>query len=391
MEALNATGTFWFPDGESLAVYGSIVFDPIDGTILTPLKRMAEPIPDGGTRETWGGMLDRIFGRIQQGSHEVAVTLIDCIWLSSTTFRVNRLLVGGHFPIDDTTFHQAIIRLSDLPAWVAQDAINVDIDEALEGIERRELRVDLDRPPASTAPFHRGQLSLDFRWSRDGIEYEQLTIGQWPQFEITYTEPASLTAIMDDAASLQSLLTLCTDNPGFVASIALYRPDYPERLFNGTAIPDTMRRIELLAPFRRPPGRKRVEQYQMLVSFTDVGGIVTVASWLDEAIRLRVIIGSLVTMRADGIFGENRFLNVCSAAEGFHRSTVGGSLMDKAEFKSLKRQAKKSLPKSHHRWFDDRLEHANDPQASGSALSNSPASSTPTRTESAVMLRHGLG
>jgi hypothetical protein len=72
-------------------------------------------------------------------------------------------------------------------------------------------------------------------------------------------------------------------------------------------------------------------------------------------------VGSLVTMRADSIFGENRFLNVCSAAEGFHRSTIGGSHMDKAEFKSIKRMLKKYLPRKHREWFDSRMVHANDP------------------------------
>ncbi len=35
MEVLDATGTFWFPGSEKVAVYGSLVFDPADGTTLT--------------------------------------------------------------------------------------------------------------------------------------------------------------------------------------------------------------------------------------------------------------------------------------------------------------------------------------------------------------------
>jgi ApeA N-terminal domain 1 len=66
-------------------------------------------------------------------------------------------------------------------------------------------------------------------------------------------------------------------------------------------------------------------------------------------------------MRADRISGENRFLNVCSAAEGFHRSAVGGSYMDEVEFKSIKRMLKKYLPRRHRKWFDTRMAHANDP------------------------------
>jgi hypothetical protein len=99
----------------------------------------------------------------------------------------------------------------------------------------------------------------------------------------------------------------------------------------------------------------------MLVSFGDVGGLETAATWLNETPRLGVIVGFLVTMRADSIFGENRFLNVCSAAEGFHRSTVGGSHMGETEFKSVKKRLKKYLPRRHRVWFGSRMAHANDP------------------------------
>jgi len=274
------------------------------------------------------------------------------------------LLLGGHFAADDAAFHQVIIRMRDLPAWVAQEALTVEVDTALDETERRELRVHLDRPPAVRAPFARGDLSLDFRWSRDDVDYEQLTIRQWPQFELAYTVPASLTIIMGDVSSLHSLLTLCTDGPSAIDSVDLYRPDYPERVLSGDAIPGTMQKIELRSAFVGSGSRaqqKRREPHRMLVSFADVGGIETAATWVNEAPRLRAIVGSLVTMRADSIFGENRFLNVCSAAEGFHRSTIGGSHMDKAEFKSVKNMLKKYRPRKYREWFDGRMAHANDP------------------------------
>jgi hypothetical protein len=363
MEALDATGSFWFPGSEMLAVYGSLVFDPADGTTLTLADGLSELLPNGERREPWGGERERIYGQVDHDGHRVKVTLIDCIGLS-TKYHANRLLLGGHFAADDVNFHQAIIRLRDLPAWVAQEALTVEVDAALDETKRRELRVRLDRPPAVRAPFARGELSLDFRWSRDDVDYEQLIIREWPQFQLAYTVPASLTEIMLDVSSLHSLLTLCADGPSAIDGVELYRPDYPRRVLSGDAIPGTMERIELRSAFvgaGSPGQQKRRGPHRMLVSFVDVGGIETAATWLNEAPRLRIIVGSLVTMRADSIFGENRFLNICSAAEGFHRCTIGGSHMDKAEFKSLKRRLKKYLPRKYREWFDSRMQHANDP------------------------------
>lgn|GEM_PF-2649445 len=364
MEALDATGSFWFPGSERVALFGNLVFDPAGGTTLTLAGGLSELRPNGELHEAWGGQRDRIFGEIDCGSHSVKVTLIDCLWLSPTKYYANRLLLGGHFGTDDTSFHQAIIRLRDLPAWVAREALSVDVATALEETERRELRVRLDRPPAVSAPFARGDLTLDFRCSRDDVDYEQLTVRQWPQFEVTYTTPARLTEIMGDVSSLQYLLTLCADGPSTIESVDLYRSDHPERVLSGDAIPDTMQKIELRSAFVGSGSglqQRRREPHRMLASFADIGGIETVATWLDEAPGLRSIVGSLVTMRADTIFGENRFLNVCSAAEGFHRSTIGGSHMDKAEFKSVKKMLKKYLPRRYREWFDSRMSHANDP------------------------------
>jgi hypothetical protein len=363
VEALDVTGSFWCPGSEEEAVYGSLVFDPVEGTTLRLADDLSETLPNGGRREAWGGECDRIYGEIDRGGHRVKVTLIDCIWLS-TRYHANRLLLGGHFAADDTNFHQAIIRLRDLPAWVAQEALTVEVNAALDETERRELRVRLDRPPAVRAPFARGELSLDFRWSRDDVDYEQLTIREWPQFELAYMMPASLTEIMRDITSLHSLLTLCADGPSAIDSVELYRPDYPKRVLSGDVIPGTMEKIELRSAFvgaGSPGQQKRRAPHRMLVSFGDVGGIETVATWLNEASRFRIIVGYLVSMRADSIFGQNRFLNVCSAAEGFHRSTIGGSHVDEAEFKSIKRMLKKHLPRKHRGWFDRGMAHANDP------------------------------
>jgi hypothetical protein len=74
MEALEATGSFWFPGSEGLAVYGSLVFDPADGTTLTLADGLSELLPNGEQREDWGGERDRIYGQIGPGGHRVEVT-----------------------------------------------------------------------------------------------------------------------------------------------------------------------------------------------------------------------------------------------------------------------------------------------------------------------------
>jgi hypothetical protein len=59
MEALDATGSFWFPGSERVAIDGSPVFDPADGTrvwSLMQLERQLRPEVYGRRR---GGYIDR--------------------------------------------------------------------------------------------------------------------------------------------------------------------------------------------------------------------------------------------------------------------------------------------------------------------------------------------
>src|SRR4051794_40423247 len=76
VETLDATGSFWFPDSEKVALFGNLVFDPADGTTITLAGGLSELRPNGELHEAWGGERVRIFGEIDRGSHRVKVTLI---------------------------------------------------------------------------------------------------------------------------------------------------------------------------------------------------------------------------------------------------------------------------------------------------------------------------
>jgi hypothetical protein len=157
-------------------------------------------------------------------------------------------------------------------------------------------------------------------------------------------------------------MTLCVDSPGAIEGVYLYRSDYPERLLSGEAIDGTMQKIELRAAYvDARSDHERREQHRMLLSFDGLGGIDRVAAWLDAAPSLQIAIGALVTMRSESMFAENRFLNVCSGAEGFHRTVVGGTHMPDEEFEAIKVALKQHVPAEHRAWFSSVMAHANYP------------------------------
>lgn len=364
VEAKKVTGRFWLPGHEAVSQYGTLVFDTESGAQLELFDELVEQESETVNQSTWGEVRDRIFGAVLSGGKEIAVTLMDCIWLSPVKYSANALLWGGLFAVNDTSFETAIVRLHNLPQWVADDFISVEVDEAVDGVERRELRSLVERPASVGASFSAGELRLDYRWSYDVAEYDQLLVRQWPQFELRYKERQSLQRILQDVGSLETLLTICADAASDIISVFLYRSDMPEQALSGRVIEGTQRRIELGARFGvldRKKNRKTKSPHRMLISLKGLGGIGAVAAWLDKAADLRGVVGSLVTMRADIIFSENRFLNVVSAAEGFHRATIGGAYMERVEWKKIKRALKQHLDEAHHVWFDNCMRHSNDP------------------------------
>ncbi|GHJ46804.1 hypothetical protein Cs7R123_41460 [Catellatospora sp. TT07R-123] len=364
MQDLDVMGTFWLPNQERIAVFGRLTFNTKDGGIVHLADTLAEITDNHERHEKGGGTRSHVLGVLHKRSYDQPVTLLDCLWLSRTKYHAHMILIGAHFATDEeTVFESASIRFNDAGAWLGQDAISVEVDTALDGVERRELTARLDRPPRISTRFARGEVALDFRWSRQDIEFKSMAIEQWPQFELTYDDRTSVSKIIEDAGNIYNLMSLCTDRPGLFDRIHLYRTDLPQKALTGDEFPGTQQEIELRARLgdrSLPVDAKVLSADDVPVPFDDLG-IAGLASWLDRSPGIMPIIGALLSMRHREIYSENRFLNLASAAEGLHRATVGGRYLPDSAFRRLRRELRGYLPDEHHKWFNDLFAHANSP------------------------------
>ncbi|MFI7543106.1 HEPN domain-containing protein [Actinoplanes sp. NPDC049599] len=366
MQALDSTGEFWLPGPHGVKQYGRLVFDPVDGTTLTLADPLVERTPNGEEHEKSGGMRRRILGHIDYGNYRQQVTLVDSVRTNRKLYRPNAILIGGHFDSDEeTAFESVIVRLRDAAPWVNREAIAIDDDSPVDGVDRRVLVCRLDVPGGSQARFSRGEIALDFRWSREDVELESFAVRHWPEFAIEYDKQTSLSEIIEDAGSLQSLSSLCVDRSDAFISLRVYRSDHPETNINGVPFDSTRRPIELKARMHEPGQQlkaKRLEAHRVVIPLDDFGGIKAIATWLDRVPGIAPIVGSVLTMRAQSIYSENRFLNVASAAEGLHRAFAGrGRYMPQATFDKLRRAIREQMvPPEHHEWFTNVMAHAND-------------------------------
>jgi hypothetical protein len=119
-------------------------------------------------------------------------------------------------------------------------------------------------------------------------------------------------------------------------------------------------RIEWIAqPIRYADPRKPQPRHwhQMLLTLEELGGIDSIARWLDASQRFQRALNSFMSIKhAKQMFAENRFLNVTYASEGVHRIlTEGAPYMDEETFNRLLDVYLENTPKEHHDWLRGRL------------------------------------
>ncbi|WP_371661327.1 HEPN domain-containing protein [Streptomyces sp. NBC_00280] len=364
MRKIDELGAFWVDGHENDELYGRLRFTPEDEGITLSLIGTFDAVPLNEDTEQI-----RILGWIGKDK----VTLERCYsagtfhrspGITESKFRANELLLGHHASEPSPEFQSASVSLSDLDNWVGRSGISREIDADAD-IKNRDITLTyhLRSLASESYRFSRGEVALSFAWSTNGDSLQGVTLKHWPVLKITYDEQRPLEEIREDIGLLESLLTLCVGTSTSIDSLLLRRPDIRVTMLSGEEGP-TEQAIEFFAqPLRYsdPTERKPTQQHRMLFTYDEIGGIATIAKWLDTAPRFRRALNSFVSVwRAKQMFAENRFLNVTFAAEAFHRITQGGAYMEDREFQELLQSYIASTPEEHHAWLLGRIAYGND-------------------------------
>jgi ApeA N-terminal domain 1 len=94
-----------------------------------------------------------------------------------------------------------------------------------------------------------------------------------------------------------------------------------------------------------------------------IGGLPTIARWITVARQYEIVVQSLLSIRySAGLYTQNRFHNVISAAESFHRLRFSNEIMPEDEFKTFRRWLIRAVPKEHRGWLSNQLQYSNEPR-----------------------------
>jgi hypothetical protein len=356
MEAFEDEGVFWLPGRNADQLPGRLTFDPAEGAMLDIIGGFGEQFNDQ-TR-----ML-RIHGRARRRD----LTLDECIITGEPDFEasgvprqsyyVNRIIADHLFDeSEDLAFDKCSVTFDQLAHWINRPSAKLSLHREKEQLTYPPDRVtiEFELPPDETAEIDdHEELRLTSTWSPGGDNITKAYLNRDTYLELRYPGAQPLDKILDDVKYLQDLLTLATNAPTAPLEITLSRSGKAMKYYAG----QLAERARLDAP--QSAGR-------ILFEFSAIGGLSTIARWVNVARTYQIVVGSLLSIRyASGLYVENRFNNVVSAAETFHRMRFSNQIMPKAEFKKLCHELVAAVPEEYQRWLQMQIQHANEPRLRG--------------------------
>jgi hypothetical protein len=363
MQSIDSLGVFWLPDHDGDQLSGRLRFNPADGGInLSLVGTFDSAVADGGEPTV------RIFGWL--GSKPV--TLESCFSRGPTlvspgvpesSYYANRMLVGHHVESELQEFQSAEATFSYAETWVGHSGIKVEQEPWRDQSEPAPIYTATYTPIARDEhPFSRGHIQLGYYWEPKGDPIRGISMRQWPVFTLRYDEPHSLEAIMRDVRLVQNLMTLCVDAPVHLDKLILKHPDVHLFMLDGSdsGFEQPIEFVSSPIPYIAPEARKVRQPYQMLLTFDELGGLPTIARWLEMAPQFQRALNSLMSVKyAEKMFAENRLMNATYGAEAFHRLTRNEPYMEPRQFQQLLDAYLESTPAEHHNWLRGKVR--NDP------------------------------
>jgi hypothetical protein len=365
VESFEDDGVFWLPGKETEQRTGRIKFDPAEGAtldIMGGFGDLTELFNDQARMLRIHGIAGRRYLTLDRCLN--ANSTVDMPGIPRQTYFVGQIISGHLFPDDEAlTFDKCAVALDQLPAWVRRSGVQVKMETQTPELGPPDrLIIEYTQLQDETIQVEDEELKLSTSWALTGDHITSTALNQDTKLEITYPAARPLESILADIKYLQDLLTLATTVPTVPMEIALWREDIIVEYPSGARRPQAMTYYASQLAERARQAEPQATG-QVFFQFQDIGGLPTIARWIRVAREYHTVVGSLLSIRyAAGLYVENRFNNVISAAESFHRIRFLNEIRPKDEYKQFVRELIKAVPTEHRNWLGNQLQYSNEPR-----------------------------
>ncbi len=364
MKPFEGEGVFWLPSDDETQIAGKITFDPIKGATLnlfgsfgTPHQQFTAGSPTLRLQGVAGKRyltLEKCF--LEDISHEMP-------GITRQTFHVNSIITNHLFDEDEAlAFDEVSITFDQLPTWIGRTGVTVNYNLRHGEQTTDEIDIDFRQPVDEIVRLDEFELWLGSSWGLRGDHITETRLTQGTYLTLKYPTSQALKVILDDLKALQDLLTLAVDAPVVLEDVTLRRADITHE--TGSAA-GRLKSLSYYAP--QLAERVRLDKPQapghVLFEYQSIGGLPTIARWLAVAHTYDIVLGWLLSIRyASGLYVQNRFYNVVSAAESFHRLRFPNEVTSQKEFDQFIQGLIEAVPEEHREWLGMQLQYSNEPR-----------------------------
>lgn len=347
-------GHWWLPDEPARKVPGTLRF-PAEGPIDLDLMDL---LADGNTDQRHPVVL----GVTADGS---LVTLEDLEWVAGydrhtallehpmrrETFGVGVAFIGAHLPSEsDRVFSDAVLDFTDLLPWSGPSGLSGDL-----GPSPADYSIQLVSPAPREARLPFGTVALSHGWKATGDRRRSHGI----------EKEVGFAAHMDAAGNLESWLRMVIGPLRHLLTFATDRPNEVSRL---TFKPrdERMGRQRIAVRYARNPAAASTDSrpHEFLFAADTLGDDFesALAGWFGVIADIGPVIDMLLAQRyRPKVFAENRFLDVCFAAESYHRARISRDMLPQSEHEARVATILQAVPSKHRDWLGQKLLYSNEP------------------------------
>lgn len=364
MKPFEGEGVFWLPNDDETQVAGKIAFDPVKGATLTlfgafgnPYQQVAAGSPTfriHGVAAKRYLTLEKCF--LEDTSHEMP-------GITRQVFHVGAIITNHHFDENEAlAFDEVSVTFDQLPQWIGRTGVTVDYNLRHGEQTAGEIDIDFRQPDDEIVRLDDFELRLGSSWGLRGDHITETRLTQGTYLTLKYPTSQVLKVILDDLKALQDLLTLAVDAPVVAEEITLRRADVFYETGSDAGRPKSLsyyapqfaERVRLDKP--QSPGH-------VLLEYQSIGGLPTIARWLVVARTYDIVLGWLLSIRyASGLYVQNRFYNMVSAAESFHRLRFPNEVRSQKDFDRFIQGLIEAVPEEHREWLGMQLQYSNEPR-----------------------------
>ena len=367
MKGFEDDGVFWLPGNESNSAAGHLKFDSVEGATLS-LTGTLQDLMEHFQRSQSAIRIHGVAGKryLTLDDCFATNTAYDMPGVARQTYAVGLLIAGHLFGQDEPlTFDRFSVEFDQLATWVRRSGVQVSLRAPTDTQIADHIEITFDHVADETASVGDEELLLSSTWHLSGDNITETSLLQATQLELRYPSAKPLDDILADIKWLQDLVTLATTAPAVPTEVILWRKDIVRDqpgFVSGDPEPKAMEyyagqiaeRVRLKEPQR--PDR-------VMFQFEAIGGLPTIARWLGLARTYEIVVDSLLSIRySSGLYAQNRFYNVISAAESFHRLRFDNFMMPEDEFRTFRRGIIRAAPKEHRQWLGNQLQYSNEPR-----------------------------